>query len=179
MKYLRIYHQSISDGPGIRVSIYVSGCRNHCPGCHNPDSWDFNLGEEFTDKTIQEILKALSFDYITGLTICGGEPMEPENQQEILKLAKAAREAYPWKTIWCYTGYNWEDLQPGGKRCFDHTDRLLSYIDVLVVGPYIEQLRDITKNNLWRGSTNQRVISVLESKVTGTPQFVENIPNNN
>ena len=178
MKYLNIYKDDVNAGPGIRVSLYVSGCRNHCPGCHNPESWDFNNGKEFTEETIQEIIEALSSDYIKGLTLCGGEPMEPENQRELLKLVKAVRMVYPLKSIWCYTGYNWEDLQPGGKQYFEDTEKLLRYFDVMIVGPYIEAKRDITKNNLWRGSTNQRVIDMSWSRLCGEPKYRENIPNN-
>lgn len=178
MKYSNIYKRTVSDGVGVRVSLYVSGCRNHCLGCHNPESQDFNYGKEFTTATINEIVSALLPDYIAGLTLCGGEPMEPENQKDLLKLVKIVKAQFPKKNIWCYTGYEFIDLLPNGKQHIDITDELLSYIDVLVVGPYIEANRDITKHNKWRGSTNQRVIYVQASRSQGKLIPVEQIPNN-
>lgn len=178
MKYSNIYKRSVSDGTGIRVSLYVSGCRVHCPGCHNPEAQDFEYGKDFTVATINEIVAALLPDYVAGLTLCGGEPMEPENQKELLKLVKVVKTHLPQKNIWCYTGYEFADLLSDGKQHTEITDELLKYIDILVVGPYVEANRDITKRNLWRGSTNQRVINVAESLASGKPVPVETVPNN-
>lgn len=178
MKYSQIYKQTVSDGVGIRVSLYVSGCRNHCPGCHNPESQDFEYGKEFTLATMNEVISALTPSYITGLTLCGGEPMELENQKELKNLAKLVKAHLPKKTIWCYTGYEFSDLRPGGKRYAEDTDDLLNNLDVLVIGPFIQDKRDITKNNKWRGSTNQRVINVPDSLKVGKPIPVIGIPNN-
>lgn len=158
MNYIKIYKTSITDGPGVRVSLYVSGCRNHCKGCHNPESWDFNFGKEFTQETLNELLDALKHDYIAGLTICGGEPMEEENQKVIVNIVKKVKEVYPNKSIWCYTGYEFEDLKPKGKKYTEYTYDILNNIDVIITGPFVLELRDITENNKWRGSTNQKII---------------------
>lgn len=177
-RYLQINKCSLADGPGVRVSVYMSGCRNHCPGCHNSKSWDFTSGTEFDEFTVAEILELLSSDYISGLTLCGGEPMEPENQEVLANLVWWAKEKYPTKTIWCYTGYEFEDLLKDGKKYGPYTDMLLNDIDVLVVGKFELDKRDITKENLWRGSTNQRVIDVQESLKQNKKIFLKNIPNN-
>lgn len=169
MHYNQIIEDCISDGPGVRVSLYVSGCRNHCKGCHNPNSWDFNFGEEFTEEIKNNILNYLSKPYIAGLTLCGGEPLEPENQIELIKLCKEVKNKFPEKTIWCYTGYEWENIKDSN---------ILNYIDVVVVSKFVLNLRDITINNLWRGSTNQRVIDVKESLKQNKKVYIKNIPNN-
>jgi anaerobic ribonucleoside-triphosphate reductase activating protein len=190
MYYGTIKKIDIADGPGVRVCLYVSGCRNHCKGCHNSETWNFNFGKEFTDDTIKKILEALKPDYIEGLTICGGEPFEPENQIEIWKLIKVVRETYPNKTIWAYTGYGWKDLILGGQKfCIENkvaiTNAILRNIDVLVVGPFILEQRDITDNNRWRGSLNQRVIDVKETLKTSAflqdcrIVYLKDVPNNN
>ena len=163
MNYMHIYNETISDGVGIRVSLYVSGCRNKCKGCHNPESWDFCYGKPFTVETEDEILQLLKNPLIDGLTICGGEPMEEENQEGILDLLVKVKQNFPNKNIWCYTGYEFADLLADGKKHIDITDKILSLIDVMVVGPFILELRDISSNNPWRGSTNQRVIDVQKS----------------
>lgn len=176
MNYLTIYKDSISDGPGFRVSLYISGCRNHCPGCHNPESWDFKAGKKFDNSIIKEILGFCTKNYIKGLTIAGGEPFEEENQKELLLLVKAFKEQLPEKDIWCYTGYEFEDLKT--KKRTEYTDTLLSYIDVLVVGPFILSERDISDDNRWRGSRNQRVLDLPKTLETGKIIYLENIPNN-
>lgn len=178
MKYLNIYKRTVTDGPGVRVSLYVSGCRNNCPGCHNPEAKDFNAGKEFTLETLNELISALVPSYIAGLTLCGGEPMEPENQKELKKVVRAIKKHMPNKNIWCYTGYEFTDLRPGGKKYTEDTDELLSYLDVLITGPYMQEFRDITKKNLWRGSTNQRVITVPSSLKADKPVALASIPNN-
>lgn len=151
MYYGQLLKTCLTDGPGVRVSLYCSGCRIHCRGCHNPDSWSFNFGKEYTNDTEKEIIEALSKDYISGLTLCGGEPTEPENLEILTNLAKKVKELFPTKTIWLYSGHEYEEIKDL---------ELLKYIDVAVVGPFILELRDISVNNKWRGSTNQRIIEV-------------------
>lgn len=160
MNYIKIYKTAITDGPGVRVSLYVSGCRNHCKGCHNPESWDFNFGKVFNQESLNELLDAIKPSYIAGLTICGGEPFEEENQKVLVDVIKKVRQTYPNKNIWCYTGYEYEDLLEGGKKHIEVTKDMLKYIDVLITGPFILELMDITENNKWRGSTNQKIIDL-------------------
>jgi anaerobic ribonucleoside-triphosphate reductase activating protein len=142
----------IADGPGVRVSIFFQGCDFHCKNCFNPETWSWNCGEEFNDEVIDKILDLAKFDYITGLSILGGEPMHPNNIMGTLKLAKAFKTRYPQKTIWAWSGYKYEDiLKP----------EVLKYLDVLVDGQYIDSKRDPRLK--WCGSTNQRVIDVVKS----------------
>jgi anaerobic ribonucleoside-triphosphate reductase activating protein len=164
MNYIKIAKNSTHSGPGIRVVLYVSGCRNCCPECQNPETWCFGAGAPFTEAALEEILTALDKSWIEGLTLCGGEPMEPENQVGLLEVVKRVRQCLPSKTIWCYTGYELADLQAGGKRNLDITAELLANIDTLITGRYIAELRDITNNNLWRGSTNQKIINLHEKE---------------
>ena len=179
MKYLTIYKDSISDGTGFRVSLYVSGCRNHCPGCHNPESWSFEAGKEFTDKEVNEILDLCSSSFIAGLTLAGGEPFEEENQKVLVNLVEKFKTRFPEKTIWAFTGYEFKDLRPGGKKyCEDITSKILGFIDVLIVGPFVLAERDITDANRWRGSRNQRVLDVPKSLLADKPIMLEGIPNN-
>lgn len=162
MNYIKIAKNSTHSGPGVRVVLYVSGCRNCCPECQNPETWCFGAGSPFTEDTLEELLAALDKSWIEGLTLCGGEPMEPENQLGLLPVVKAVRQRLPSKTIWCYTGYELSDLQDTGKRSLDITQELLANIDTLITGRYVAELRDITNNNLWRGSTNQKIINLHE-----------------
>ena len=179
MNYIKIASQSTHSGPGIRVVLYVSGCRNCCPGCQNPDTWCFAAGELFTPETEQHILSLLDKPYIAGLTLCGGEPMEEENQVGLINLLAAVKAKFPAKSIWCYTGYEWDDLMPSGKKNIGVTIALLRYIDVLITGRYIDSLRDITNNNIFRGSRNQRVLDVQESlNRNGIKVLLPNISNN-
>ena len=167
MRYCNIKPCDIADGPGVRVSLFVSGCTHHCPGCFNRDAWDFDAGEPFTGETEDALITALSKSYIAGLTLLGGEPMEIVNQRGLVGFAHLVRETLPEKSIWCYTGYVLEpDLlsESGRARC-EVTDELLSYIDVLVDGPYVEALRDITL--LFRGSSNQRLIDMQKTRESG------------
>ena len=129
MNYAGIIYNDIANGPGVRVSLFVSGCRNHCPGCFNPQTWDFGYGEPFTKKTEKEIIKALRPSWIQGLSILGGDPMEPENQRALLPFFKRIRIMLPDKDIWLYTGYRLEDVSGSP---------LLPYVDVVVDGPFIE-----------------------------------------
>ena len=161
MNYGNIKKYDIADGPGVRVSLFVSGCRHHCKGCFNSETWDFNYGQPYTKDTEGEILEALKPDYIQGLTLLGGEPFEPENQAELVKLLRKVREVYPEKDIWSYTGYLYDrDLQEGGRVFTEVTKEMLSYIDVLVDGPFIEAERDLTL--VFRGSRNQRILKLHE-----------------
>ncbi len=159
MNYGNIKFYDIADGPGVRTTLFVSGCSHHCPGCFQPETWDFDFGEEFTAETEQKIIDSLAPDYVDGLTLLGGEPMEKSNQRALLPLVRRVRETYPGKDIWCYTGYTLERdlLSPSRARC-EVTDELLSLIDVLVDGEFIESQRDLTL--LFRGSRNQRLIDL-------------------
>ena len=149
----------IADGPGVRVSLFVSGCRHHCKGCFNAETWDFAYGSPYTKETEEEILRLLEPDYIRGFTLLGGEPFEPENQRELAGLLVRIRETYPGKDIWCYTGYLYDrDLQPGGCVFTDVTETMLSCIDVLVDGEFIEEQKDVTLR--FRGSRNQRILTL-------------------
>ncbi len=162
MNYALIRNYDIANGVGVRVSLFVSGCRHHCKGCFNPEQWDFNYGTPFTEKTVETILKALDHDYIAGLSLLGGEPMEPEHQEGLLLLTKAVKERFPNKTIWCYSGFSFEeDLLP--LKVGDPTvlRELLAQLDVLVDGKFKEELKD--PSLLFRGSANQNIIDVPKS----------------
>lgn len=159
MNYCKLNKYDVANGPGIRVSLFVSGCRNACKGCFNTEAWDFNYGEKFTDTIGVEICEALKPDYIAGLSILGGEPMEPENQYEILKFIQWIRKMLPNKSIWMYTGYEFEKLYFEGIP--DVTKKILELIDVLVDGKFIESMKDISLQ--FRGSSNQRIINVQET----------------
>lgn len=166
MNYGNIKECDIADGPGVRVSLFVSGCRHHCKGCFNADTWDFNYGQPYTKETEDEIIRLLAPDYIQGLTLLGGEPFEPENQQELVKLLRRVKREYPKKDIWSYSGYILDtDLNKGGRVYTDVTEEILSYLDVLVDGPFIESQKDITLE--FRGSKNQRIIKLENGKDAG------------
>ena len=158
MKYATIKTVDIANGTGVRVSLFVSGCTHRCPECFNEIAWDFNYGEEFNQETIDLILKALEPSHIAGLTLLGGEPMELVNQEGLLPLLQQVRKMYPDKDIWCYTGYLYEDLLPGGKVHGPYSDEILSYLDILVDGPFILVQKNIRLK--FRGSENQRIIDV-------------------
>lgn len=158
MKYATIKAVDIANGTGVRVSLFVSGCTHRCPGCFNEIAWDFQYGEDFTQETIDYILDALAPSHISGLTLLGGEPMELVNQEALLPLLKQVHERYPDKTIWCYTGYLYDDLLPGGRVYGPYTDEILSYLDILVDGPFILSQKNIRLK--FRGSENQRIIDV-------------------
>ena len=153
MRYHKIRKMDISNGPGVRVSIFMQGCEFHCENCFNKEPWDFDGGNEFTEKTIEEVLELCSKDFITGLSILGGEPLHPNNIEGTTKLAKAFKEKYPNKTIWVWSGFLFDkDLK--GKE-------VLNYIDVLVDGQFVNSLHNPTLK--WKGSSNQRVIDVPKS----------------
>ncbi|WP_147615391.1 anaerobic ribonucleoside-triphosphate reductase activating protein [Treponema pectinovorum] len=164
MYYGEIKKIDIANGLGVRVSLFVSGCRNKCPGCFNQMTWDFKYGKEFTKQTEDEIIEALKPDHIAGLTVLGGEPFEEENQRVLTPFLERVRQIYPQKNIWCYSGYVYDkDLLPkDGKKHCEVTDRMLACIDVLIDGPFIIELKDITLN--YRGSSNQRILWLKEDK---------------
>ncbi len=173
MNYGNIKYFDIADGPGVRTTLFVSGCSHHCPGCFQPETWEFDFGRPYTAETEEEIIASLAPDYVDGLTLLGGEPMEKVNQRALLPLVKKVRELYPQKDIWCYTGYTLETelLQPSRARC-EVTDELLSLIDVLVDGEFIEAQRDLTL--LFRGSRNQRLIDLPATLKKGETVLWEN-----
>jgi anaerobic ribonucleoside-triphosphate reductase activating protein len=159
MNYGNIYYMSIVDGPGNRVSLYVSGCRNHCQGCFNEETWNFNYGKPFTEIEVNEIIEACKKSYISGLSILGGDPFEPENQAGLVGLISRFKNECPDKTLWMYTGYIYEqDLKPGQRNHIDGvTSQILDAVDVLVDGPFIQAQRDLDLQ--FRGSRNQRLLS--------------------
>ena len=162
MHYATIKWADVANGPGVRVSLFVSGCPHHCPGCFNEEAWDFGYGDLFTPEVEDKILEALAPSYLKGLSLLGGEPFEPANQAVLLPFLRRVKERYPDKEIWCYSGYTldgelWQDSRA---RC-EHTDEMLSLIDVLVDGRFVEELKDL--NLRFRGSSNQRIIDVPSS----------------
>ncbi len=162
MYYGKINKTDIANGIGVRVSLFVSGCRNCCEGCFQPETWSFVYGKLFTDATLNEIIEALRPEYIDGLTILGGEPFEPENQETVSEIIKKVKEVYPKKDIWMYTGYTFDtDLKKGGVRYTAYTDTILNNIDVLVDGRFELSLKDPSLN--FRGSSNQRIIDIKKS----------------
>ena len=166
MYYGEIKNCDIANGVGVRVSLFVSGCRHHCEGCFNAMTWDFEYGKPFTEGTENELLEMLSPDYIDGLTLLGGEPMEPDNQRALVPFMRRVREKYPDKSIWCYTGCVLEDelLRESTWRC-EYTDEMLSMIDVLVDGRFILARRNISL--AFRGSDNQRIIDLKKTLAQG------------
>lgn len=157
----------VANGEGMRVSVFVSGCRNHCKGCFQPQTWDFNYGREYTPEIEQFIIDELSKSYYDGITILGGDPMEPENQEPVLRLLRRIKKELPDKNVWAYTGYVYDrDLVPGGKRFVDGVTReLLESIDILIDGRFVEELKNLMLN--FRGSGNQRIIKMKETLETG------------
>ena len=163
MHYSTIKDCDIANGIGVRITLFVSGCTNHCKNCFQPQTWDFDFGEPFTEETEEKLLQMLKPDYINGLTLLGGEPMEPQNQRALVPFLKRVREAYPNKNIWCFTGFTYEILKTDGShpRC-EVTDEMLSLIDVLVDGRYVDELKDLTLQ--FRGSSNQRLIDMVKTR---------------
>lgn len=157
MNYASINKVDVANGPGVRVSLFVSGCRHHCPGCFNQIAWDFGYGTEFTKNTVDEIMEAISHDYISGITVLGGEPFEPENLSTVKALCQEIKEKYPDKSVWVYTGLQYEDVEEASA---------MKYIDVLVDGPFVQSLKDMTLS--FRGSKNQRIIDVRKTRESGT-----------
>ena len=159
MYYSAIKYNDIANGLGVRTVLFVSGCRNHCKGCFQPETWDFCNGEVFGAKEEEAILESLKPGYIQGLTLLGGDPFEPENQAGLIDFMRRVKETFPKKDVWAYTGYLLDrDLQPDGRLYTEHTDELLSYIDVLVDGPFVEEQKSLMLK--FKGSKNQRVIDM-------------------
>ncbi len=156
-----------ANGVGIRLTLFVSGCLNHCSGCFQPETWDFEYGEPYTDEMETQILRELSKPYYDGLTLLGGDPMELRNQEPLRELLQRIRDELPGKSVWAYTGYIYEkDLRPGGRRYLEGvTDPYLDLIDILVDGPFVEKQKKITLN--FRGSSNQRIIDLKATRRTG------------
>lgn len=165
MYYGNIKKFDVADGLGVRVSLFVSGCRNCCPGCFNQDTWDFFYGKEFTTETENEIIEALKLDYIKGFSLLGGEPFEEENQKVLAPFLEKIKKNYPKKDIWCWTGYIFEkDLQNGGRKFTEFTQRMLNCIDVLVDGPFIQSQKNLMLE--FRGSENQRILHLKDGKIS-------------
>ena len=166
MYFSEIKECDIANGPGVRVTVFVSGCTHHCNGCFNEMTCDFQYGREFTKEDMEKIIKLLEPSYIAGLTLLGGEPMEYVNQQGLLPLLRRVKEQYPDKTIWCYTGYLYDrDILDNFCGKWEETRELLSYLDVIVDGEFVEAQKDISLR--FRGSSNQRIIDVKKSQEMG------------
>ncbi len=166
MYYGEIKNCDIANGEGVRISLFVSGCTNHCKNCFQPQTWDFCYGSPFDDKAEKAVLALLAPDYISGLTVLGGEPFEPENQRALLPFIKKVKMAYPKKNIWAYSGFTYEELlAPGSHPNCEATEELLSLMDVLVDGRFVDELKDISLR--FRGSRNQRVIDINETRKKG------------
>ena len=166
MHYGEIKNCDIANGEGVRVTLFVSGCTNHCKNCFQPQTWDFEFGQPFTAETEEQLLAMLQPDYINGLTVLGGEPFEPSNQRALLPFLRRVREQYPKKNIWCFSGFTYEELKTEGShpRC-EVTDEMLDQLDVLVDGRFVEELKDISLR--FRGSSNQRLIDMKKSREAG------------
>ena len=166
MNYCNIKNCDIADGPGVRVTLFVSGCTNHCKGCFQPETWDFDYGEPFTAETEETLMKLLEPHYIAGLTLLGGDPFEPSNQRSLLPFVRKVRGIYPKKNIWAYTGFTFEELTKDGShpRC-EITDELLGLIDVLVDGRFVEEKKNLRLR--FRGSSNQRIIDLKATLASG------------
>ena len=172
MHYGEIKNCDIANGLGVRVTLFVSGCTNHCENCFQPQTWDFNYGTPFTKETEDELLRLLAPDYINGLTLLGGEPFEPDNQRALLPFLQRMREEYPGKTIWAFSGFTLEELRQEGShpRC-EATDGILQLLDVLVDGRFVQAEHDISLR--FRGSRNQRLLDVPKSLAAGQPVWWE------
>ena len=166
MNYATIKNCDIANGPGVRVSLFVSGCTHRCKGCFNEVAWDFDYGEPFTQETVEEIIKMLEPDYIAGITLLGGEPFEPQNQPALLDLLRQIKEKLPEKSIWAFSGYLFEkDILAGRLGPKEITWELVGYLDVLVDGPFVLEKKDLMLR--FRGSSNQRLIDVKASLKAG------------
>ena len=161
MNYATIKYNDVSNGPGIRTSLFVSGCTHHCEGCFNSIAWDFNYGEPYTKKVEDEIIDSLRHSYVKGITLLGGEPFEPQNQGPLVELTDRIRRELPDKTIWCFSGYTIEEMTDGKLSRYETTMRLLKNIDVLVDGKFVLELKNLMLK--FKGSSNQRTIMVKET----------------
>ncbi len=167
MKYATIKEIDVANGLGIRVSLFVSGCTHHCKGCFNPETWNFNYGDDFTPEVEDRVIEAMKPAYIKGLSLLGGEPFEPQNQEALLPFLRRVKAAYPDKTIWCYSGYDFEkDMLTGNLGPWEVTHEMLTLIDVLVDGEFVLEKKN--PNLRFRGSENQRVIRVADSLSSDT-----------
>lgn len=166
MYYGEIKNCDIANGEGVRVTLFVSGCTNRCPHCFQPQTWDFTYGQPFTAETEEGLLSLLAPDYINGLTLLGGEPFEPENQRALVPFLRRVRERFPEKNIWSFTGFTYEELLTEGShpRC-EVTDEMLTLVDVLVDGRFVEELKNIGLR--FRGSSNQRLIDLNATRRSG------------
>ena len=180
MYYGKIVYCDIANGLGCRTSLFVSGCRNHCKNCFNKDTWNFQYGTEYTDETKEHILATLEKSYIKGITILGGEPLEPENQETVLDLCTTTKARFPEKDIWLYTGFTFEQATGIDTSCeriatsesIRNCKEIMDYIDILVDGRFVDDLKDITLK--YRGSSNQRIINVKKTLLDGSIQiFIE------
>lgn len=163
MYYGELKKRDIANGLGVRVALFVSGCTNHCEECFNRDTWDFHFGKEYTMETENEIIEAMRPDFVRGLSLLGGEPMEPKNQPQLLSLVKRAKKELPHKDIWCYTGFTYDELLD--RKAYPNTEiveELLSYIDVLVDGRFEKDKRNLMLK--FRGSENQRLIDLNKTR---------------
>ena len=165
MNYATIKNCDIANGPGVRISLFVSGCTHHCKGCFNEVAWDFDYGEPFTQQTIRTILDMMKPGYIKGLTLLGGEPFEPENQGPIVELLRQVKKAYPQKSIWAFSGYLYEKITSHTLGDWAVTQDFLSYLDVLVDGPFVEEKKNLALR--FRGSENQRLIDMPATLASG------------
>lgn len=166
MNYADIKYCDVANGTGCRTVLFVSGCRNHCPGCFQPETWDFSYGEPFGEEIQEEIIRSLEPSYIQGITLLGGEPFEPENQKELALFLKKLKERYPEKDVWAFTGYVYDrDLVQEGARYTEDTDALLDRIDILVDGPFIEEKKNMMLK--FRGSENQRILDLKKTRQEG------------
>lgn len=165
MNYATIKNCDIANGPGVRVSLFVSGCTHHCKGCFNEVAWDFDYGQPFTSETIQTILDMMKPGYIKGLTLLGGEPFEPQNQGPIVELLRQVKKAYPDKSIWAFSGYLFEKITSRTLGDWAVTREFLSSLDVLVDGPFVEEKKNLALR--FRGSENQRLIDVPATLASG------------
>ena len=164
MNYATIKTHDVANGPGVRVSLFVSGCTHHCPGCFNAEAWDFAYGEEFTSEIADRIIELIAPSYIKGFSLLGGEPLEPSNQAALAPLLERIKQTYPDKTVWCYTGYNFEtDILPCRLGDANVTRKMIQSIDVLVDGRFVQEKKDLSLK--FRGSSNQRIIDVPASLI--------------
>ena len=170
MYYGEIKKTDIANGTGVRVSLFVSGCRHYCPDCFNSATWNFNFGKEYTQDTEDMIIEYLAPDYIKGLTLIGGEPFEKENQTELLKLATRVKAEYPDKDIWCYSGFTYEEITGDSRASGDTAMLLLKSLDVLVDGRFEKDKKDIRLK--FRGSSNQRIIDIKKTLASGKIQVL-------
>ena len=175
MRYATIKYNDIANGEGVRVSLFVSGCRHGCPGCFNREAWDFSYGEEFTDAVADEILTRLGRPYVQGLSLLGGEPFEPEHQPVLADFLGRVRDTYPGKDVWCYTGFVYEELigQIPSRARTPFTDRMLDRIDFLVDGRFIEARKNLMLR--FRGSDNQRILDLAGTRAAGVPVLWEGL----